>query len=232
MHPACESLSTAWQDPWQEPVNMHPGCECLSSVWQDQDDWWNWWTCIQHVSVSLVFDRIRTTYENGEHASSLWVPLQCLRGPEPLMRTGEHTSSVWVPLQYFTGSEPLTRAGEHASRSWVPLQYLTWSEPLMRPGEHASSEWVFLQCLTGSEVPEPLMRMTCIQYVSASSVCADQNHWQDANIHMARQWVLLHNFEILKILKMSNIVECNYFHFLCFSEISLTSLRALIWWLF
>ena len=131
---------------------MLPGCEYLSIIEIGTIEE-NWWTPIQKVSLSPVFEQIGTT---GEHLSSEWATFQSLSRWATLIRMGEHSSSKWVSLQCLSRSEPLTRMDEHPSSKWVTLQCLSKSEPLTRTGEHPSREWVTLQCLSRSE---PLTRM-------------------------------------------------------------------------
>ena len=89
MHLVCELLLSVWADHWQEWLNAHPACESLSS-WTDQSHlgWWlnihpgceslfielirttdkNGWTCIQDVSHSPAFEKIRIT-KNGYYCT-------------------------------------------------------------------------------------------------------------------------------------------------------------------
>ena len=108
----------------------------------------------------------------AEHPFSLWVPLQCLSGSDPLTRNAEHSSSMWVPLQCLSTSHPspLTRRAEHPFSLWVPMFEQIWvtstdqkgwtptgiqrvspspvfealsrSDPLTRMAEHPSRMWV------------------------------------------------------------------------------------------
>ena len=162
---------------------MYPVCESLSSLWPDENTDKIGWTCIQYVSCSPVFDQIRPLTRLGEHASSMWVTLQCLTISEPLMRTGEHASSEWVALQCLSESSKTLRLGENAFSLWATLQCLTRSEPLMR-----TNGWTCIQYVSCSSVFEQNYwrnRWTLNQSVSFSSVFEDQNHWQEwVNIHL------------------------------------------------
>ena len=106
----------------------------------------------------------------------MWVLLQCLTGSEPLTKMGEHASSEWVPLQCLTRLPERNHWWE-----WVIMHpececlSNVWLDQT-RMGEHASREWASLQRLTRSE---PLTRMDKHPESECSSVWPDQNHWQE-----------------------------------------------------
>ena len=142
----------------------------------------------------------------AEHASRLWVTLQCSSRFEPLKRMAEHVSSLWVAVKFLSRSVPLMRMAENTSSEWVPFQSLRKLEPLMKMAEHAGSELLFnvwavqnhwqvcmdtIQDVSHSSVlsrSESLIRRAG-QGVSCSP--ADQNHWQEwLNTHLASELLL------------------------------------------
>ena len=80
------------------------------------------WTCIQHVSYFLYLIRFKPLTRMDEHVFRMWVALQFER-----IYTTDHASSLWVTLQCL---RLLTSRAKHASRMWVSLQCLSRSEPL------------------------------------------------------------------------------------------------------
>ena len=94
IHLACELLSLllVFESNWMR-IGDHPSSlwVALSNVWADQNHWWEWWTWIQPVSCSPIFESWSESLTRmGEHTSSLWVALQSLNWLEPLMRMGEN----------------------------------------------------------------------------------------------------------------------------------------------
>ena len=137
IHPGCECLSSVWQDQthWQDWVRlwvalqcltrselltkmgdgtvMHPGSECLSSVDRLRTTNESRWTCIQAVSSSPVFNRIRIIRSSDE---SGWTPIQWV-SCSPMfeqIRTPDgsgwiSTGRQWVLLHLFSRSETLLK---------------------------------------------------------------------------------------------------------------------------
>ena len=136
------------------------------------------WTCIQHVSYFLYLIRFKPLTRMDEHVFRMWVALQFER-----IYTTDHASSLWVTLQCL---RLLTSRAKHASRMWVSLQCLSRSEPLKTMAEHASRMWVSLssvwvylnhckQWLTWNMQPGCEL---------LSRVWADLNHWWEwLNMH-------------------------------------------------
>ena len=207
MCPGCELLSSLWADQnhWQEWLNLCSGCESLSSLWEWQE-WLNihlasellfnvWadksgWTWIQIVSLSPVFDQIRTTDETCWTYVQIVSPFQFLTRSQPLIRMGPGCKllfSFWAYQNHKKGWTLVCIQGVSYSLLW-PCQKHWWEWLIQRvscspvfeqirttdKNGWSHSKWVTLQSSSRSE---PLMKLA--EHISSLWVAL--NYWEELN---------------------------------------------------